>query len=419
MFPFGPLPDTAEACVVELEELERLKSAACARQARLAARLDEPDLRAAGSGRVTEKAMASEVGLARRESPARGGRLLRLARALVEDHPGVLGMLEAGELNERRAEIIVTETAHLPLAERRAADAAVVDKLTRVPCLGDRDLAEETRRIVLRLDPDAAERRRAQARRERHVRARTRADGVAEVTGVVEDWQMAAIMGSLRARADLMIAQGDERTRAQLLADLFVERLAGLPGASGIPVMLDLIMPVETLFADEDTDGPVEPAEVPGLGPIPARLARDLIAASPEARTGLRRLFSNTDHLVAMESGTRLFSKALREFITLRDRRCRTPWCDAPIRHADHIDDHADGGPTSAHNGQGLCAGCNHAKQHPHLDHTVVSTDLTEAHATHVTTPAGASYDSRAPAPPGDPRDHFVQTQPGVWTRIA
>jgi hypothetical protein len=231
-----PLPDTAPACVAELEELERLKSAICARQAKITARLDEPDLRAAGTSRITEKAMATEVGLARHESPSRGSRLLRLARALVDDHPLVLGLLECGDLNERRAEIIVNETSHLDVADRRVADAAIVDKLAQLPCLGDRDLAEETRRIVHRLDAEAAERRRAKALRDRHVRARTRGDGTGEVTGVVADWQAAAIMASLGARADLLIAQGDERTRAQILADLYVERLAGLLGASGVPV---------------------------------------------------------------------------------------------------------------------------------------------------------------------------------------
>jgi len=318
------------------------------------------------------------------------------------------------DINERRAEIIVNETSHLHLAERRAADAAVLDKLAELPCLGDRALAEEVRRIVYRLDSEAALRRRERALRDRHVRARASADGTGEVTGVVADWQMAAIMASLGARADLLISQGDERTRAQILADLYVERLAGLPGASGVPVMVDLVLPVETLLGESD-----EPGEVPGIGPIPADLARDLIDASPAARTALRRLFADTDHLVAMESQARIFPKDLADFIKLRDRRCRTPWCDAPTRHTDHVEDATVGGVTSEHNGQGLCAFCNYATQHPRLRHTVTSIADLQPHTTLVTTPAGASYDSRAPAPPGNPADQFIQTHPGVWTRIA
>ena len=65
------------------------------------------------------------------------------------------------------------------------------------------------------------------------------------------------------------------------------------------------------------------------------------------------------------DSRARLFPAGLRRLITLRDQFCRTPWCDAPIRHIDHVVPREAGGPTSGHNGQGLCEACNHAKQAP------------------------------------------------------
>ncbi|WP_323792390.1 HNH endonuclease [Nocardioides sp.] len=406
-----PLPESSRECVDELEEIERLKSALCARQARVTARLDEPDLR----GSTSDRAMATEVGLARRESPSRGARYVKLARALVDDHPEVLALLESGELNERRAELIVDETAVLCLEDRRAADTALAHHLLDNPSLGDRDLRDAARRIVQRIDGVAAERRRARAHRGRHVAARARADGCGEVTGNVADWQMAAIMSSLSQRADVMLHEGDERTRAQLIADLFVERLAGLPGASAVPVHLDIVVGAEALLGETN-----EPAEVSGLGPIPAGLARRLLLASPQARTRVRRLFADTDHLIVMESSSRTFDGLLRSFIRLRDGRCRTPWCDAFIRHIDHVQDAADGGPTALHNGQGLCESCNYAKQDPGIRHQVISRAIVEPHTTRITTPAGASYHSRAPAPPGcNPQNLFIQRQPGVWTRVA
>ena len=42
---------------------------------------------------------------------------------------------------------------------------------------------------------------------------------------------------------------------------------------------------------------------------------------------------------------------------------CRTPWCDAPIRHSDHIQPYSTGGPTTLPNAQGLCARCNQTKE--------------------------------------------------------
>jgi hypothetical protein len=99
----------------------------------------------------------------------------------------------------------------------------------------------------------------------------------------------------------------------------------------------------------------------------PADLARALIARALDARerVALRRLFTApaTGQLVAMESRARTFPRGLARFIRLRDRTCRTPWCNAPIRHLDHQTPWADGGPTTATNGQGLCEQCNHARQ--------------------------------------------------------
>ena len=66
-----------------------------------------------------------------------------------------------------------------------------------------------------------------------------------------------------------------------------------------------------------------------------------------------------------MESRARDFPPLLRRFLILRDEVCRTPWCDAPIRHADHVVAHADGGPTNSINGQGLCEACNYVKETP------------------------------------------------------
>jgi hypothetical protein len=188
-----------------------------------------------------------------------------------------------------------------------------------------------------------------------------------------------------------VLAYGDPRSRGQLMADLAVKRMTGQSAADGVPVTVNLVMTDRTLFA-----GDGEPAFVPGYGPIPAGWARDLVNpptpahayveacargraagadtdASPGAKTRraalvtLRRLFSHpsTGQLAAMESKARAFPDALREFLVLRDQTCRTPWCDAPVRHGDHVVPRAKGGPTSAANGEGLCEACNYTKEVP------------------------------------------------------
>ncbi|MFB0836357.1 HNH endonuclease, partial [Arthrobacter halodurans] len=86
-----------------------------------------------------------------------------------------------------------------------------------------------------------------------------------------------------------------------------------------------------------------------------------------EARVWLRRLYTSptTGQLIAMDSRARIFPEGIRRLLAARDRTCRTPWCDAPLRHHDHVVPARSGGPTSAANGEGLCEACNYAKEAP------------------------------------------------------
>ena len=88
----------------------------------------------------------------------------------------------------------------------------------------------------------------------------------------------------------------------------------------------------------------------------------------------------------------------LARFIRLRDQVCRTPWCDAPIRHTDHPQPAAADGETSGDNGQGLCEACNYAKEAPGWSVTVADT---EPHTIEIRTPAGQVHRSQAPPLPG------------------
>ena len=123
--------------------------------------------------------------------------------------------------------------------------------------------------------------------------------------------------------------------------------------------------------------------------------------AATEARATLRRLYATpTGGLVALESRSREFPAGLAQFLDLRDRTCRTPWSDAPIRHRDHVHDHALGGPTTATNGQGLCEQCNHTKQAPGWHATPITGPPGEPHQVETTLPTGHTVRSNAPPAP-------------------
>ena len=118
-----------------------MKSAASAGQARASAALDEKRRAgeaAAGVPKAKQgRGVASEVALARRDSAARGGRHLGLAKALVYEMPHTLAALECGALSEWRATLIARESACLDVEDRRVLDAELCGDVSKLEGLGD------------------------------------------------------------------------------------------------------------------------------------------------------------------------------------------------------------------------------------------------------------------------------------------
>jgi hypothetical protein len=138
---------------------------------------------------------------------------------------------------------------------------------------------------------------------------------------------------------------------------------------------------------------------------VPASVARRLAAAGAEhLRSTVQRLFAmpGTGALVATETASSHFRNGLADIVDLRDRRCRTPYCNAPIRHHDHVTSRAAGGTTTLANAQGLCEACNYAKESPGWRHETVPDVLAVTDIT-ITTPTGHVHHSRAPDQPHTP----------------
>ncbi|MBM9469165.1 HNH endonuclease [Nakamurella leprariae] len=404
--------------------LERLKAAAASLQARATTALLDQQLtgsdRSASAGepgdaatrrRVSvRRSVGAQVALARRVSPTQGGRHLGLALSLRDELPHLASALRRGEVSEWKATLVARETACLSRADQRAADEQLADSYVG---LGDRALAAEATRIAYRLDPKQAVARNAKAANDRRVSLRPAPDCMTYLTALLPVVQGVSVIAALRRHADTIFATGDERGRGQVMADELVARVTAVaaPAAAdtveasddaadmselptvpaGVDLTINLVMTDRTLL-----DGDTEPAVVVGHGPIPASLARHLIREAPESsRVFVRRLFTDPIGQVShADPRRRRFGHQDRQFLIARDQTCRTPWCDAPIRHADHIQPHATDGPTVLDNGQGLCARCNLTKDEDGW-HTTGS-----AAATVVTTPTGHEYRSTPPGPP-------------------
>lgn len=389
------------ALVARIAELERVKAAAAAGQARAAAALDTARRAAEAAAGVPAakrgRGLASEVGLARRDAPVRGGQHLGFAKALVHEMPHRLAALECGVLSEWRATLIVRESACLDVEDRRRLDAELCADLSRLDGWGDGRITTEAKTIAYRLDPHAVVERAAKAEIERTVTIRPAPDTMTYVTVLLPVAQGVGVYASLKREADTTC---DGRSRGQVMADTLVERVTGTPADVAASVAVNLVLTDETLMGGANTA-----AVIGGYGPIPAAVARRLVSdavADERARATLRRLYRHpkTGGLVAMESRSRCFPKGLARFIDVRDQTCRTPYCDAPIRHRDHARPRRRGGPTSALNGLGECERCNYAKEAPGWH--VTTSNENGTHTAEFETPTGARYRSTAPPLPGE-----------------
>ncbi len=382
-----------------IRELERLKGAAAAAQARLTVDFDDSQRQAQREAGVRERdlgaGVAAQVALARRDSPAKGVRHVGLAHVLVEEMPRTFQALREGGTSEWRATLVARETACLTRGDRGRVDVELSERPGGLEALGDRQTETETRRLAYRLDPQAAVRRTSRAESERRVTLRPAPDTMSLLTGLLPVRQGVAVLASLTRAADGLRATGDRRSRAQIMADLLVERVTGQATADAVPMEVHVVMTAGALLGREPT-----PAQVEGGGVVPAGVARSWVRET-DAEVWLRRLYAapGTGSLVAMDSARRVFTGRLRRFVVLRDQTCRTPWCGAPIRHVDHVRRAADGGATAAANAQGLCEACNHAKE------ALGWTARTVGDAVRTTTPTDHRYLSAPPSwsPPAPP----------------
>ncbi|MBX7433185.1 13E12 repeat family protein, partial [Mycobacterium sp. Y57] len=339
-------PGAGEADLRDLvERCERLKSAAAAAQARAtalwAAKRRAAEAAAGVPAARRGRGLAGEVALARHDAPVRGGRHLGMARALVEEMPHTLAALQGGALSEWRATLIVRESACLSIDHRRALDAELCADAARLSGWGDKRVEAEAKKITTRLDAAAVVERSNKAAQDRCVSIRPAPATMTYVTALLPVAQGVALYAALKRQADTTV---DGRSRGQVMADTLYERVTGRAADEPVAVALNLVLADTTLFGDDDA-----PGFLSGFGPVPAAVVRQLTgdaAADADTKATLRRLYRHptSGQLVAMESKARIFPTGLARFIGLRDQSCRTPYCDAPIRHHDHATPARDGG---------------------------------------------------------------------------
>lgn len=379
-----------------IADLERQKSAAAAEQARSAAEWDDIrrqlEARAGVPAKRRGRGLSSEIALARRDSTNQGDRHLGFAKALVHDMPCTLAALEAGVLSEWRATLIVRESACLTMEDRRRLDRQMCADPAALDGLGNKRITAKAKDIAYQLDPHAIVERSAKAPEQRNVTTRPAPDNMVYLTALLPLQQGVACYASLKREAD---TNPDGRSRGQTMADTLFERVTGRAADAPVPITVNVVISDEALLGLSDATAAVQDYE-----PIPAAVARRMIteAISAQGWAELRRLYAAPESgaLVAMDSRSRKFPEGLTQFVRLRDQTCRTPYCDAPIRHVDHAEPHARHGRTNALNGRGACERCNYVKEQRGWKVRTLF-DPGGRHVAEHTTPTGATYRSTAP----------------------
>jgi hypothetical protein len=395
--PATRIPPPSEAALIErIALLEQRKAAVAAEQAdaiHAFAKAHAESQTAAGSvePEALERSIAAQVGLACLVSPTEGRRRVRMARDLHDGHARIRELFTAGALSEYQTSVIVAATSHLSAAERSVVDARLAD--LQVETLGVRRIHDLARSLAAEVAPEKFTARCRAARTGRRVTISPAADGMADLRAHLPVEQAVACYAALAAAVSRMAVQPGPvtRGRGQIMADTLVERLTGQATATDLSVEIQVVVPVDALV---DPDSPL-PAQVPGHGPVPVELL-----ATGEGRTTWRRLVTRDGIVIGGDTRRRYFTGRLAALIRARDgHRCREPYCDAPIRHIDHIRRWADGGRTTFGNGRGLCAFHNHVRETPGWG------ARTTTHGIDTITPTGHVYTSTVGHAAGTPQE--------------
>jgi hypothetical protein len=414
-----------------LTALTDLQSAVDAVRGDVALALDEVTRAGEAAAGIPEEklgaAVARQVGLACRTSPFHGRVILGTARILREEMPHTRAALRSGRLTHERAVILVKESACLPVEARRQVDQELCANLKSLNGVGTKKLTGLARAAAIRLDPASVVERHRRAAATRHVSIRPLVDGMCRLNATLPLAQGVGVYAALTHVADTTWNPGADdlgpvgpdgqprpRGRGAIMADTLVARILGTgigsptgtaPAASNLPVTIHLIMSDETLLGAGHNPAVLLDHAGAGYGPIPAQVARELVAGGLDAgAVWVQTLFANpAGDLIAATSTRRFYADGLAGWLRVRDQGiCRTPYCDAPIRQTDHVVPVARGGPTTLTNGAGLCVHCNQAKEaHAwRAQATPGGTSASRRHEVVTVTPTGHAYVSTAPKPP-------------------
>ncbi|WP_350005355.1 DUF222 domain-containing protein [Pseudarthrobacter sp. WHRI 8279] len=378
-----------------------------------------------------QRSLVAEVGCALVISDRAAGALLAESHALTTSLPRTLAALQGGSISWAHARGMAEEAATLDPAGAAALEAHFLDPDTprpvNVAAMGEMPayrFKAKARTWRERHHPESIEKRHAKGVADRRVECRPDQDGMAWLSAYLPADQAMAGWNRLNALARAAQGPDEPRTLTQIRADDFAEAIltsgtgrgngdssrlhtgnsewvstgngdglgtndgagAGMdPAGLSSPVRAQVLVMVPVFALMGLTD---EPAMLDGFGPIPASMARELVANGADS---FHRVLVDPRDGAPLEIGRTSYrvTKAMRNWLRMRDGKCPFPGCNnnSLDNEADHLLAWHKGGSTN------LGQPC---PKHHKLRHTSgwTPTPATKTEPPGWTSPSGRHYKS-------------------------
>ncbi|WP_306900282.1 HNH endonuclease signature motif containing protein [Arthrobacter sp. B1I2] len=292
--------------------------------------------------------------------------------------PPVIDALSAGAISWQHARIVADETEGLTPDGAAGLVAHFFDPNDPNPARGAApgELVPSRFRAKVRAwrerhHPETLEKRHAKGVTDRRMEYTPDRDGMAWISLYLPGDTACAIWNRTTATARGLQGPGEDRTLTQLRPDIAASLLLGTSSASAsdttsttaaentmgigrIPTpRADVLVTVPVFSLLGLTD---EPAMLDGLGPIPASMARRLVADGADS---FYRVLVDPRDGAPLEIGRTRYRlpETIKQWIRMRDGTCTFPGCSnrSPDNETDHLKAWEHGGTTGASNLGQLC----------------------------------------------------------------
>ncbi len=406
-----PLAGLADGCLDILGGARVVEAGLAGLKAKAAVKYAESVHVVAGPGvpvQAQEMAVAAEVGCVLALGPRAASSFLTTSHALASGLPRTLAGLQAGTLSWQHAVVMADEAASLDAAGAAGLEAHFLDPdaqdAPRGCAVGEMPahrFKAKARTWRERHHAESIEKRHAKGVADRRVEFRADQDGMAWLSACLPADRALAGWNRLTAIARSMQGPDEPRSMSQLRADKFADAIlgggsdsnrssisgsgdgaagasdavadgeraaagygaaessnkdgAGESAAAGAglgqlssPIRAQVLVMVPVFSMMGVTD---EPAMLDGYGPIPASMARELVA---NGAASFYRVLVDPRDGAPLEIGRKSYrvTGAMRAWLRMRDGKCPFPGCsnNSLDNDADHILAWADGGTTGISN---------------------------------------------------------------------